>query len=78
MKDIWIRRVIIISIIIVIFWVIGLLLKLAGWILSLLLPVAAIILIVAIIVSWYKPQHTAKYDKKEPIRIARDTSDKKK
>lgn len=73
------RLIVTIAAIIVIFWLIGLAFKVAGWLLNLLLPAAALILIIAIIISWYKSQHTVTRDKaKDSLKISRDTSDKKK
>jgi Flp pilus assembly protein TadB len=73
------RLIVTIAAIIVVFWLIGLALKVAGWLLNLLLPVAAAVLIVAIVSAWYRqpksPRRTSQ--KKEPLRISRDTSDKK-
>ena len=79
MNHVWARRITIIAAIVVIFWLIGLAIKLTGWLLNLLLPVAAVILIVAIILSWYKPdkKSATRRSTKEPLRITRDTSDKK-
>lgn len=82
MNKVWTRRIIIIAAVIVIFWLIGLTIKLAGWLLNLLLPVAALIITAAIIFSWSKPQKKSTTQTsdttKEPLKVSRDTSDKRK
>lgn len=66
------RLIIGIAAIIVVFWLIGLAIKLTAWLLNLLLPVAAVILIIAVIVSWRERQ------KSPTLKVTRDTSDTKK
>lgn len=79
MKSSVVRLIVTIAAIIVIFWLIGLALRLASWLLEVLLPVAAVILIAAIVVAWYRRSRPSSHtgNKKESLKISRDTSNKK-
>jgi uncharacterized membrane protein len=79
MQPIILRRIIIIAILIVVLWLIVTVIKLAVWILNLLLPVAVAILIIAFVFSWRSPRKpTKRSEKKESLKIRRDTRTTKK
>ena len=77
----WMRRIVFIAAIIVIFSLIGFAIRLAGWLFNLLLPAAALIILIALILSWSRRSRSRKpsttYKQREPLRISRDTRDKK-
>lgn len=71
------RLIITIAAIIVIFWLIGLALKITAWLLNLLLPAAALILIIALVYRFISQKPTATTSKKAPLKIEREPSKEK-
>lgn len=71
------RLIITIAAIIVIFWLIGLALKITAWLLNLLLPAAALILIIALVYRFISQKPAATTSKKAPLKIEREPSKEK-
>lgn len=77
MNKSWTKYIVTIAAVIVVFWLIGLAIRLAGWLLNLLLPVAALVLVVAIVMAWRR-QKPRPSSSRQSLKISRDTSDNKK
>lgn len=62
------RLIVFVAALIVLLWLVGAAIKLAGWLLNLLLPAAALVIIVALVISW-KNRRSPKI-----LKVSRDTS----
>ncbi len=79
-KDTIIRLAVSLSAIIIVLWLMVWVIKAFGWFLNVLAPVAAVIIIAAIVyavITQQKNSSPKSSSKKAPLKITRDTSNKK-